>query len=264
MSSSSVSSTSSGGSETTRAWLEPQETPKVKKKRTHNADWEQEASSSNDKRTKVDTNVTNSRKKRTYKSSSTLGRQKVSIDWENLARNVWGQVPFSATLQRADQEDLLQFAMQHTQHQDSLPPPHPQLLSTIRKAAVAEALTDDSLIGRLDHSALVAIGIYVEEMVTANLLPLATLHTQHCRERPQDWIQPHTRVFQHYPISAYLPTAAPPTRTLGPSHHIFNLPSPVARQQVARDTWRRSTRQDGVYVPDKVLDYLTPSAVDER
>lgn len=197
--------------------------------------------------------------------------EKVTIDWESLSRSVWGQVPLTETLQKIEQDALLHHAMQTTNSQDNnlflesfqgYPPPHPGLLQALRQMAASNLSDDDPVAGRLDHSALVALGIYVEEMVTANLLPLAQQHVEHCRDNHiGDWMHPVGRIVACLP-SVHLPSMAPPTRTLGQSHSIFNLPTVDERRRDARQAWKRSTRQDGIYVPNQVMDYFMISRTD--
>lgn len=60
-----------------------------------------------------------------------------------------------------------------------LPPSH---LNYIARRSLESPSFKPDMERRFDHSALVAIGMFLEEMITASLLPLAGCHVMRCRE----------------------------------------------------------------------------------
>jgi hypothetical protein len=138
-------------------------------------------------------------------------------DWDRLAATKWGRnalykymtaressILVGLATTYADEEPKIEFPMdgespEQADDSDSKPsfqdpaetnpliglpndPMPPSYLHHIVRGALEAEEFDESLNHAFDASAMVAIGMLVEEMVTASLLPLAGLHVLRCRE----------------------------------------------------------------------------------
>ncbi|KAL7578297.1 hypothetical protein ACA910_012709 [Epithemia clementina (nom. ined.)] len=124
------------------------------------------------------------------------------------------------------------------------------------------------LVSAFDQSALVALGICLEEMITATLLPLAEAHTQRCKQQQEvtgnDWtdqwtLPPEDSILamskQPCPRNekATLPTLSPPTLTAVPgekSYSIMNLPLEGEVEVAAIRNWAKAHGLSEEFVQD--------------
>ncbi|GAX14999.1 hypothetical protein FisN_12Lu395 [Fistulifera solaris] len=121
----------------------------------------------------------------------------------------------------------------------------------------------------LDTSALVALGVIVEEMLTASLVPLAEMHVHRCRHiedqqvSSEEWTLPPTEAIMKL-MASYTPSyvnplgSLPTTRT--PLRVSKEIANPNSFQQVM-PTWQRTHNTDveDLYKLWHVYKYFLPS-----
>lgn len=167
-----------------------------------------------------------------------------SACWEDLAKGPWGQEPLYRNMHL---ESIVGWA--HHVTADTLPrwmPSHPldSLDSLPLRPAMLEYIQDKAsemvsedpepggLWGSFDQSALVAVGMVMEDVLTASLLPLAEQHVQRCRtindrnEAFTQWTLPPLEAIAKLatkedpdPGTAGAPTARIPNRTVVTDGH---------------------------------------------
>jgi hypothetical protein len=119
-----------------------------------------------------------------------------------------------------------------------------------------------------NQSALIAIGIALEEMITTNLLPLAQLHVDRCRHRRDSWKRGEAlfewtlprrgcreasrrgEITQQEP-EVCLATACPSTRTIiphAPGSSSLNQPLAERRNKDAFLVWCRALGMESAFV----------------
>ena len=228
------------------------------------------------------TATTNDRPTKRLKQAPTpspLPPSRATPDWDLLALTEFGETNLYQNLSTQEMESLIGWAT-HISSPEVVANPNPllDLPSTpmrpgelrIIQNAMSEFIENNNsssalrqLYCEFDQSALVAMGICLEEMITASLLPLAQAHVRRCRSlenektdddgketcqvdgsewtlppeeaicrlRPQDWEG----------IDTALPTTRPATRA-EPNLAKSSLfrPSPNIEQQRALTRWRNS------------------------
>ncbi|GKY96182.1 hypothetical protein MPSEU_000578100 [Mayamaea pseudoterrestris] len=149
---------------------------------------------------------------------------------------------------------------------------HQQLPEAIRVPLHHKPLPWESF----DASAIEAVGVVLEDMMTASLLPLATLHVERCRRKEQesnlpafeDWTLPPEEAISMLMREGNsscansnaqlpgLPTASPPVKTLVASNtantHVYTEQSDdeTSRREQAIQTWCDSQQLDRQFVRD--------------
>lgn len=131
-------------------------------------------------------------------------RKMNEIAWEEMAEDRWGTNPLVAGISHSLLDDLLGWAIAGTEDRKvsgnesassssvlgDLPdaPLMPSFLHKIHlegtrilQQGEASSEVKSNLWERLDQSALVAMGMFLEEMMTASLLPYAVQHSKYCR-----------------------------------------------------------------------------------
>jgi hypothetical protein len=152
-------------------------------------------------------------KKRMRPIEDILGNACLTVDWARLAQTKWGDENLWQNLEASEvstlvglattysdgqsnnnlHDDVLEFEDLRTKAQipaetnplvglDSSPWPPSYLNSLIRMSFEVSSFDHTRLDQAFDDSALVAIGMILEEMITASMLPLAGLHVRRCRE----------------------------------------------------------------------------------
>jgi hypothetical protein len=203
------------------------------------------------------------------------------VQWDALADTKWGTNPLIRYVSVPEVEELVGWAT-HVQRPvpaadvnpllnlPSTPLP-PSLLidleNTVSQLLAAEELSDQW--ESFDQSALVAIGIALEEMITTNLLPLAQLHVQRCRQLEvtdgseerlfSEWTLPPEEAVDKLVEKAKsqpepevcLATAYPSTRTRiphAPGTSLLNQPTAKGRNKKALMVWCQASGLDPAFV----------------
>jgi hypothetical protein len=162
------------------------------------------------------------RQKRSYSDSDNSfepGQEKKmyedvhTVNWDDHTDQVWGRRPLFHSLDTHEIDSLVGLANTYASQEMNLPPtrakafpedqrqdpcpPHPLigldssplplsfLNHIVERASKAPAIPE-KLFEKFGTSALVAIGMALEETLTASLLPLAGLHVLRCRELEND------------------------------------------------------------------------------
>jgi len=176
----------------------------------------------------------------------------IHFDWDDMAAKTHDHTLLQS-LPYSEIDTLTGWATHLERPEQSLPTQHHNLLMSLPNDPLPPSLLDylhhtashlmlcekslRDLKESFDTSALVAVGMVLEEMLTATFLPLAQLHVQRCRRMEeltprneeaafQDWTLPpeealvkiiEDREFEFSATGvACLPTAAPPTRIAPP------------------------------------------------
>lgn len=133
------------------------------------------------------------RKKRKLEpNNAPLSADDLSDQFHRLSETQWGHSSMIHALSAIEIDTLVGWA--HHGDSDSAPPKPsataclpseslpPSLLAFIQDVAADKLKDDTSLHHSLDRSALVATGIALEERLTLDLLPIATLFVERCRQ----------------------------------------------------------------------------------
>lgn len=179
-------------------------------------------------------------RKRSRLNEQLASDEELWVDWGKVADGPWGREPLIQGLSSEEIEDLVGWATHLVGVNEplmirnplvALPnvPLRPSLLGFIQSEMVRKLITtqEQELWQCFDTSALVAMGMILEEMLTASLLPLAEQHVRRCRGLDTD-----DQAFQHWTLpaeeavmeivrrssnnlcSGTLPTSKPATRCL--------------------------------------------------
>jgi hypothetical protein len=204
------------------------------------------------------------------------------VQWDALADTKWGRNPLTRYVSVPELDELVGWAT-HVQRPVpfvnvnpllGLPgtPLQPSLLmyleNTVSEILSAEKRSDQW--ESFDQSALIAIGIALEEMITTNLLPLAQLHVNRCRELEvipgseerlfSEWTLPPEEAVEKLVENAKsqqaepevcLATAYPSTRTMiphAPGTSLLNQPLAERRNKEARLVWCQALGLDPAFV----------------
>jgi len=228
-------------------------------------------------------------KKRKRKSS--FKPKSRAVQWDSLVVGPWGQVPLTSYIPVRELDNLVGWT---THIEDSkpttepnhnhnplidlpntpLPPSILQILQDTARKAISADKEKRNLFEAFDQSALVALGMLLEEMVAASLLPIAELHVKRCRQLEEQDASSISLTFQEWTLppeeaimnvindtkstrvhNASLPTAIPPTRTAvpdAPKWNLLNTPLTETRNQQAGLTWCQSHRLDPSFVADNM------------
>lgn len=191
-----------------------------------------------------------------------------SVDWDQLAFSDWGQTPLTACLDYQKTDNLVGWAthvIDYKIHKSppsrliglSNAPPPPAFISLLHEIASKQlGECNGNLWECFDHSALVAVGVILEEMVTASVLPLAERHVKECRDFDEDidsqqsfgkWTLPPEEAFmqiypQVEPFEEYIraPSSSLPTRTIHtPAPPCTDETELSAKEANARKVWRQ-------------------------
>lgn len=166
-------------------------------------------------------NTGNRRQNRTYYESDNSyepGRierkikdSRQTMDYTKHADGRWGRMPLTANLLEEDLADLIGLTVTEGDHAfehsigeagehyleqnfdqereafnpsygEDKTPPSPEFLQYILERIQNHQEYDESLNEAFDTSAIVAIGMFIEEMLTTAMLPIAGLHVLRCRE----------------------------------------------------------------------------------
>jgi hypothetical protein len=203
------------------------------------------------------------------------------VRWDALADTKWGTNPLSRYVSVPEVDELVGWAT-HVQRPEpvvdvnpllNLPstPLQPSLLTDLENT-VSKMLTAEKRSVQwesFDQSALVAIGIALEEMITTNLLPLAQLHVQRCRQLeatlgkeeslfsewtlpPEEAVEKLVEKVKSQPEpEVCLATAYPSTRTMlphAPGTSLLNQPTAKSRNREALLVWCRALGLDPAFV----------------
>jgi len=221
--------------------------------------------------------------KRTNKikrKSSGLSSEDGSVPWDELAETKWGKTSLTRFVAVPELDRLVGWA---THVQQSAPVAEPNVLLGITSSSPLQPsllrylentasymLSADKRSDQwesLHQSALVSIGIVLEEMLTATLLPLAQRHVKRCRNLEDvygseeqvfsEWTLPPEEAIEKLLLSTAagatsdglggLATAHPSTRStlqdaVGTS--VLNQPSRKMRNQQALSAWCKATGLD--------------------
>jgi hypothetical protein len=207
------------------------------------------------------------------------------VQWDALADTKWGRNPLTKYVSVPELDDLVGWA---THQQSSVPvvdvnpllslpgaPPQPSLLmyleNTVSEILSAQKRSDQW--ESFDQSALIAIGIALEEMITTNLLPLAQLHVNRCRQLEaipgneeklfSEWTLPPEEAVEKLVEKAKsqqepevcLATACPSTRTMiphAPGTSLLNQPSAERRNKDALLVWCRALGMESAFVKNNM------------
>ena len=211
-----------------------------------------------------------------------------TVHWDSLAVGRWGQIPLTSYIPVRELDSLVGWATHIEDSKATTEPNHnplvdlpnsplpPSILQMLRDAAWKAINADEkkkNLFEAFDQSALVALGMLLEEMITASLVPIAELHVKRCR-RLEEQDSSRSRAFQEWTLppeeaimeiinddhsrqddEVSLPIALPPTRTAvpdAPKWSLLNLPLTETRNQQAGFTWCQSQRLDPTFVIDNM------------
>jgi hypothetical protein len=202
------------------------------------------------------------------------------VQWDSLADTKWGEAPLTQYLSVKELDGLVGWAT-HVQQPEPVVDLNPLLglsggplqpsLLTYLENAVSEILSADKRSDQwesFDQSALIAIGTALEEMVTTNLLPLAKLHVNRCRQLEtipgsegklfSEWTLPPEEAVEKLLENAdsqedgiCLATAYPSTRTViphAPGTSLLNQSSGERRNKEARLVWSQAVGLDPAFV----------------
>lgn len=190
------------------------------------------------------------------------------VDFDAISDTRWGTITLLSTVSHPEQDRLLGLAHGEGGKQSgatenplaglpNTPLPTTLLRGTIQ--AYSERLirkhpNADAIQGAFDHSALVALGMALEDQLTSSLLPLAREHVKRCRRIESssngwayvDWTLPPVEAILKLALDpntdtkqTYLPSAIVPRGSL--------LKPDQKAQEHAADAWRR-TRKQGLYL----------------
>jgi hypothetical protein len=222
------------------------------------------------------------------------------VDWDEVAHSFWGQTPFTSHMSLPEINHLLGWATNlqdpressknraYNNPLDSLPndPLPPSILAYLNHVAsqILDGSTGEQAQMNNDWdsyntSALDAVAVVLEEMITATLLPLAEQHVQRCRKLESDseeaafvaWtLPPEEALFElmrengtvNMPtrLSRGLSTALPPQRAF-PSTQSQDRSKNNSAEEEAIARWCRSHNLDRQFVSDNmdVFGLLLPS-----
>jgi hypothetical protein len=207
------------------------------------------------------------------------------VQWDTLADTKWGRNPLTRYVSVPELDDLVGFA---THVQSPVPvvnvnpllglpdtPLQPSLLmyleNTVSEILSAQKRSDQW--ESFDQSALIAIGTALEEMITTNLLPLAQLHVNRCRQLEvipgneerlfSEWTLPPEEAVEKLVEKAKsqqepgvcLATAYPSTRSMiphAPGTSLLNQPMAERRNKDARLVWCRALGLDPAFVKNNM------------
>jgi hypothetical protein len=208
------------------------------------------------------------------------------VQWDALADTKWGKNPLTKYVSVPELDDLVGWA---THQQSAVPvvnvnpllglpgaPLQPSLLMYL-ETTVSEILSAQKRSDQwesFDQSALIAIGIALEEMITANLLPLAHLHVDRCRQLEtvagneeklfsSEWTLPPEEAVEKLVEKAKsqlepgvcLATAYPSTRSIishAPGTSLLNQPLAESRNKDARLVWCRALGMESAFVKNNM------------
>jgi SHAQKYF class myb-like DNA-binding protein len=207
------------------------------------------------------------------------------VRWDALADTKWGRNPLTKYVSVRELDGLVGWA---THQQSPVPvanvnpllglpnaPLQPSLLTYLENT-VSEILSAQKKSDQwesFDQSALVAIGIALEEMVTTNLLPLAQLHVNRCRQLEaipgneeklfSEWTLPPEEAVEKLVEKAKsqqepgvcLATAYPSTRSIiphAPGTSLLNQSTAERRSRDARLVWCRALGMEPAFVKNNM------------
>jgi hypothetical protein len=148
-----------------------------------------------------DSDDSNSRKKRSIGttmppvSNSHSSPLDFMVDWDHLAASRFGQDSLLRFLSIPERDTLVGWAT-HVDDSEIVEDPNPlaglpnqlppspafrEYMSTVARGILSSEKNESDLWESFDQSAMVAIGIVMEETLTATLLPLAQKHVQRCQ-----------------------------------------------------------------------------------